>query len=229
MNTQDNSDSSDFCDSPLKKQVNKVQNISEPQYVESSMEEKERIERESKFCSPPKNTDLKRTDADFMKNSIISESSDSEEDKIVIKRCLRLNRKSNETLTKEEKQTTVSKTNYTECDREYFASSTLDKDKEKFNDAIDTIEKNINNQHLHTPKKHMNNKSKNTIISDSDTDSPHSKHSNKQSPRKEWAGPDIRLNLKDLGLNKQLGLWVESIQKKPAMSIVPVSFNCKIL
>ena len=97
---------------------------------------KKRIERESKFFSPPKNIDLKKIDADFIKTSIISESSDSEEDKIIVKRCLRLNRKSNETLTKEEKQTTVSKTNYTVCDREYFASSTLDKDKEKCNDAI---------------------------------------------------------------------------------------------
>ncbi|XP_012216049.2 recQ-like DNA helicase Blm [Linepithema humile] len=221
----DNSDSSDLCDSPLKTEISKVQNISEPYYVENSIEEKERIEREkSKSSNPSQNTNFEKKDADFIKDLVIPESSDSEEDKKNFRRCLRLNRKSNETLIKEKKQTAVSKTNFTdnECDSEYFASSStrsLDKN-ETLNDTINAVEKNIN-ERLQTPKKH--NKQKNSLISDSDADSPRSTHNSKRSPRKEWVGPDIRLNLKDLGLNKQLGSWIESIQKKPAMSIVPTT------
>lgn len=202
-----------------------MQNTSEPYYVESSMEERERIERKVKSFNPRQSTNLEKKGAGSVNtSSVIPESSDSEEDKKSARRCLRLNRKPNEIL--KEKKQTLFKTNYAEC--EYFASSStkLDKNKETLCDAINTVEKNINSEHLQTPKKH--NKQKNSILSDSDTDSVHSTHSSKRSPRKEWVGPDIRLNLKDLGLNKQLGSWIESIQKKPAMSIVPVSFNYKI-
>ncbi|EFN77228.1 Bloom syndrome protein-like protein [Harpegnathos saltator] len=63
----------------------------------------------------------------------------------------------------------------------------------------------------------------NNIISDSDSDNSFSKHSSKESPTKKWIGPDIKLNLKDLGLNKQLDPWIQSIQKKPVMSEIPAT------
>ncbi|KAL6428433.1 hypothetical protein ACFW04_008600 [Cataglyphis niger] len=85
------------------------------------------------------------------------------------------------------------------------------------------MSKGTENEHLRTPKKHINNKQKaNNLISDSDTNSPRSKYS-KGSPRKEWVGPDITLNLKDLGFNKRLNSWIESIRKEPIMSTIPIT------
>ena len=88
--------------------------------------------------------------------------------------------------------------------------------------------KNTEDKHLWTPKKCDTisiKKRKNTIISDSDTDSsPSSKYNGERLQRNNWSGPDIRLNLKDLGLNKQLGSWIEFVQQKPVMSTIPVSF-----
>ncbi|XP_071555860.1 uncharacterized protein [Temnothorax nylanderi] len=41
--------------------------------------------------------------------------------------------------------------------------------------------------------------------------------------RKTFNGPDVCSNPKDLGLNKQLGSWIEFIQRKPLMSAIPVT------
>lgn len=163
-----------------------------------------------------------------MNTSFIPESSDSEEDR-KNRKCLHLNQKPNKALIEkcEKKQSAVVSeiTCYTECNKYVtFNGSTL-LNNEKFNEVTNAAPKSIENEHLKTPKKHTSNKQKiNNIISDSDTDSPCSKYSGKGSPRKEWVGPDIRLNLKDLGFNKQLNSWIESVQKEPVMSTIPVSF-----
>lgn len=199
--------------------------MSEPYYVESSIEEKERIEKETKSSNLLQNN----TEEYSMKTSFIPESSDSEEDKKNIRKCLHLSRKPNNTLVEkdETRQPIVSEINrYTECNSKYVPcnSPTL-LNKEKPNEVTNTMSKGTENEHLRTPKKHINNKQKaNNIISDSDTDSPRSKYSSKGSPRKEWIGPDITLNLKDLGFNKRLNSWIESIRKEPIMSAIPVSF-----
>lgn len=168
---------------------------------------------------------------DSTKSSIIPESSDSEENKECVRRRLCLNRKQNKPLVEKdtEQQANGSKTNYSnDYNSEYVLSSNdtlLNKSKENFNNVIYTVPKNMENKHLRTPKKCITNRQqKNAIISDSDTDSPRSKCSIKESPKMEWVGPDIKLNLKDLGLNKQLDLWIQSVQKKPVMSVIPVSF-----
>lgn len=241
----DNSDSfsSGSCKTPFKTQANRVYDILDPYYVESSLEEKERIEKETQFSKPyyvensieekeriekgtkSSNPLLKNTEEYSANISFIPESSDSEEDRTNVKKCLQLNRKLDKVEKDEKKQAVVSEINhYTECNSKYFPSSpTLSR--EKSDGVTNAVSKNIENEHLWTPKKKniSNKQKKNNIISDSDTDSPRSKYSGKGSPRKEWVGPDIRLNLKDLGLNKQLNLWIESVRKKPVMSTIPTT------
>ncbi|XP_012061764.1 PREDICTED: Bloom syndrome protein homolog [Atta cephalotes] len=90
------------------------------------------------------------------------------------------------------------------------------------------IPKNTEDKHLWTPKKCDTisiKERKDTIISDSDVDSssPSSKYNSERLQRNNWVGPDIRLNLKDLGLNKQLGSWIELVQQKSVMSTIPIT------
>lgn len=184
------------------------------------MDEKESI---NEFSALEKNTESllilespSKSNNEFAKPSLIPESSDSEEDRKNVRRFLRLNRKPNTAVVKdEEKQTIISRTGYNlECNSEYLPSSS--------ETILDKREENIK-EHLRTPKKYISNRQqKKDIISDSD--SPRSKCSSKGSPRKEWVGPDPKVNLKDLGLNKKLGLWIESTRKKPVMSSIPVSY-----
>ncbi|XP_070154798.1 recQ-like DNA helicase Blm [Polyergus mexicanus] len=221
----DNSDSSDSCKSPFTStQANGICNISEPYYVESSIEEKERIEKEIKSS----NLLQKDTEEYSVKTSFIPKSSDSEEDKKNIRKCLHLNRKPNNALVEkdETRQAIVSEINhYTECNSKYVPSNSPTLlNKEKLDKVTNAMSKSIENEHLWTPKKHTNNKQKaSNIISDFDTDSSCSKYSGKGSPRKEWVGPDITLNLKDLGFNKRLNSWIESIRKEPVMSTIPIT------
>ncbi|XP_053978074.1 recQ-like DNA helicase Blm [Hylaeus volcanicus] len=73
-----------------------------------------------------------------------------------------------------------------------------------------------------TPRKFLKTKRKeNTVISDSDSNSPDSKNSSKGTPKKEWVGPDFKLKLKPLGLGKQLDPWIQSARGKSIMSSVP--------
>ncbi|EFN70165.1 Bloom syndrome protein-like protein [Camponotus floridanus] len=217
----DNSDSSDSCKSPFKTKANKISNVSEPYYIENSIEEKERIENEIKSS----NILQKNIEEFSMNTSFIPDSSDSEEDR-KNRKCLHLNRKPNNALIeKYEKQSAIVSeiTSNTECNK-YVPSNSPILNKEKPSEVTNVSPKNIENEHLRTPKKHTRNKQKtNNVISDSDTDSPCSKYSGKGSPRKEWVGPDVRVNLKDLGFNKQLNSWIESIQKEPVMSTIPIT------
>ncbi|KAG7204709.1 hypothetical protein KM043_005123 [Ampulex compressa] len=72
---------------------------------------------------------------------------------------------------------------------------------------------------LRTPKKYAGNTC-NTVISDSDCDSPNSKSSSKDT--KGWIGPDYKLNLKPLNLDTELDPWIRSIKTTPVMSSIPV-------
>lgn len=236
LKLQDNSNSSDSCESPLKAQLNTVHhnrtvhNTSEPYYVENSIEEMERLkkeemEKDSSFLN------LLQNSTDSARTSVIPETSDSEEDKKSVRRCLSLNRiKPNKVLVEREEAPRASAPKAScsiESNDDFTLSNSeisLNKSKENLKTAS-ASPRSMENECLRTPKKSVNNKQrKNTVISDSDTDSPRSKCSDKGSPRKEWVGPDIKLNLKDLGLNNQLNPWIQSIQKKSAMSTIPVSF-----
>lgn len=189
------------------------------------MEEKERIAKESNYPV----TDLLQNSTDSTK-SFIPESSDSEEDQKCIRRRLCLNRKLDKILAEKdtEQQINLFKASCSvDYNNEHVHSSNdtlLNKNKEICNNVA-VVPRSMESKHQQTPKKYITNKQqKNFIISDSDTDSPRSKYSSNESPRKEWVGPDIKLNLKDLGLNKQLDPWIQSVQKKPIMSVIPVSF-----
>jgi len=190
--------------------------------VKSPTEKKEKTEKESRFSN------LLQKNSDYAKICVISESSDSEEDKKNIRRSLNLNQYANKVEIKDEKQAIVSQTgHYAKWNSEDFPSSSamLKENKEKFNNT--DITPKTEDKHLWTPKKYdieSNKQEKNTTISDSDTNSPNSKYNGKKLSRKSWVNSDIRLNLKDLGLNKQLGSWIDFVQQKPIMSTIPVSF-----
>lgn len=113
---------------------------------------------------------------------------------------------------------------------QYFELQDNSDSSDSYKSPFKKIPKNTEYKHLWTPKKYdtiSNKGKKNTITSDSDTDSsyPSSKYNGKRLQRNDWVGPDIKLNLKDLGLNKQLGSWIEFVQQKPVMSTIPVSFH----
>ncbi|XP_011704648.1 PREDICTED: Bloom syndrome protein homolog isoform X1 [Wasmannia auropunctata] len=223
----DNSDSSDsFKTSPFKTRLNTVCSTMNS-YRKNPTEKKERTEKESKFSN------LLQENSDYVKTRVISESSDSEEDKKGVRKCLHLNEYPNKTEIEEEdekRQVVVSQTDhYTKWNSEYFLSNSatvLEKNNEKLHDDNDKMPKNTEDKHLWTPKKCntvSNKQEENTTISDSDIDSPSLKYNGSRLARKHWIGPDIRLNLKDLGLNKQLGSWIEFIQQKPVMSTIPIT------
>lgn len=50
-------------------------------------------------------------------------------------------------------------------------------------------------------------------------------NSPKKTPTKKWEGPDFKLNLKPLGIDKQLTSWIKSIKSTPLMASMPVSEN----
>ncbi|XP_024871655.1 uncharacterized protein LOC112454461 isoform X2 [Temnothorax curvispinosus] len=220
----DNSDTSDLSKSPLKTRPSAMESYR----VKNSIAKEERTEKES-GCS-----NVLQKNSDYMKTCVISESSDSEqEDKKDIRRRLRLNQYPNRTEMEEddEKMRVVVSQNdhYAKCSSQHSSSTSsttlLVGNKEILNDDNDIMSKD-EDERLWTLKKYniiSNKQGKDTIISDSDTDSPSPKFNGKRLPRKNWDGPDIRLNLKDLGLNKELGSWIDVIQQKPVMSTIPVT------
>ncbi|XP_078047077.1 Bloom syndrome helicase isoform X2 [Augochlora pura] len=97
--------------------------------------------------------------------------------------------------------------------------------------SLVTSQKNISNSNVKqkkavesdspkTPKKIIRHVKKDYVISDSDS-SPHFKSSYRRTPQKKWVGPDIKLNLKPLDLDKSLDPWIESAKARPIMSSIP--------
>lgn len=192
------------------------------------MEERERLERESKKQSPV----LIQKNINSSKVTIISESSESDEDRKIVKNCLRLNRRPAKALVEKDETMHTSTEEINHCSSEHSISDSvsLNETKEERNRLAGAAPRNWRNKHLQSPKRdvHNNKQQKNNRISDSDTDDSQTGYGYKESPKAKWTGPDIRLNLKDLGLNKHLGSWIELSQGKPVMSTIPVrcySFN----
>ncbi|KAG9436912.1 Bloom syndrome protein isoform X1 [Apis mellifera carnica] len=146
-------------------------------------------------------------------------SSDSEDDIIKIKRALNLNRKKFLDSSNEEQ---ISNESF-EKDKSSLDNVSLQSSKN--NSEIEIQEQIlIENDNLRTPKKCLKTKRKeNIIISDSDSNSPSFKHSSKKTPIKRWIGPDYKLNLKPLGLGKELDSWIQLAKEKPIMSSVPIT------
>lgn len=171
-----------------------------------------------------------RKNTDYAKTCVISESSDSEEDKKNFKRSLRLSQYPNGADIEEngKKHAIVSQNNcYAKCNSEHFPSSAtfLEETKEILGYDCDIMPKDTEDKHWWTLKERdTKSDEQRDLISDSDSHNSDSKYNGKKISRKNWVGPDIRLNLKDLGLNRQLSSWIESVQQKPVMSTIPVSF-----
>ena len=76
------------------------------------------------------------------------------------------------------------------------------------------------------------------VISDSESPSPKKSLSSKNStspktalaprsavsPKKEWKGPDFKVNMKPLGLDKELNVWVQTVKNNPVITATPVSY-----
>ncbi|XP_017882400.1 uncharacterized protein LOC108626313, partial [Ceratina calcarata] len=73
-----------------------------------------------------------------------------------------------------------------------------------------------------TPVKYTKERNGNIVISDSDSTLDF-KRSPKGTPTKRWIGPDLKLNLKPLGLGKELDPWIQSAKERPVMSPIPVT------
>ncbi|KYN05976.1 Bloom syndrome protein like protein [Cyphomyrmex costatus] len=225
----DNSDSSDSSNSSLETRLNTACHTKKLYHVKSSKSPtkiKEKIEKEFGFLN------LSQKDSDYMKTCVISESSDSEENRKSVGKDLHLNQDLDKTEIEDvKKHVTVSQRDCyikwnSDCSPPSSATILKKKNKEKLNDDDDIMPENTEDKHLSTPEKYnviSNKQKKNTTSSDSDTGSPSSKYNGKRLQTKNWVGPDIRLNLKDLGLNKQLSSWIEFVQQKPIMSTIPVT------
>ncbi|XP_024224893.1 Bloom syndrome protein homolog isoform X1 [Bombus impatiens] len=148
--------------------------------------------------------------------------SDSEDD-IVIKSTLSLSRKKRVLKSSSEEQMSNQSLLSTKGDKpldNVFLHTTT----ESSNMQTETQEKYlIESNSPRTPKRCSNFKKKeNIIISDSDS-SPNFKQSLKRTPTKGWIGPDFKLDLKPLGLGKQLDSWIQSTKGKPIMASVPIT------
>ncbi|XP_076626851.1 Bloom syndrome helicase [Colletes latitarsis] len=170
----------------------------------------------------PKLSMFKNTQKSKIKFLLSSDSEDNEE----VKPCLSLNRKNMKIIINDSIQESVSS---------YCSSSINKEDNVVTNTSLlispqsDVLKAEIENNTTEsdcprTPKKYMRTKRKeNIVISDSDSYSPDSKKSPQVTPKKEWVGPDFKLNLKPLGLGKQLDPWIQSAKERSIMSSVPVT------
>lgn len=171
-------------------------------------------------CEPkfPKTRNVQKSRFQFL------QSSDSEDD-IGIKPSLSLNRRNR--ILDDSKEELESDQIYPSMTKEHYAHPNISSQLTPESNAskTETEEKKIiDSDGPETPKKCLKtSKSGNIVISDSDSSSPNCKSSLKRSPRKEWVGPDFKLNLKSLGLGKQLDPWIQSAKGRPIMSSVPVS------
>ncbi|KAK2579825.1 hypothetical protein KPH14_007511 [Odynerus spinipes] len=198
-------------------------------YVEDSIEEKKRLENvEEKSLSEAK---------DICKNRIcFTDFSDSEDEKPKSQTCLRLKSTSKQRRDKDENlnmslsdihsNTTITSP---ETDNQNSFHHSISSDNTKHNLTENSMqESNVNddikvpkNDDIKIHKKIDTKKSRNVIISDSESDKSDTMESIETSPRKKWIGPDYKLNLKPLGIDKQLNYWIQSIKEQPVMSLLP--------
>ncbi|XP_015430995.1 PREDICTED: Bloom syndrome protein homolog [Dufourea novaeangliae] len=153
------------------------------------------------------------------------QSSDSEDD--IIKPHLSLNRKNK--ILNDSKQESGSSQYFPTLKRELNSlpnvSSLVSPGSDICTNEVDEKEA-IESDGPQTPRKLIRTrKRENIVLSDTDSNSPNFKSSPKGPLKNKWAGPDFKLNLKPLGLGKQLDSWIQSTKAKPVMSSVPVTKN----
>ncbi|XP_012267844.2 Bloom syndrome protein homolog [Athalia rosae] len=90
---------------------------------------------------------------------------------------------------------------------------------------VSTIKSDPGLKNLSIPQKRLLfNSTSPRVISDSDSES--CEFETKSSlPKKEWRGPDVKLDLKPLGLDSQLDPWIQMMKNKSAVSSMPSMKN----
>ncbi|CAK9804897.1 RecQ-like DNA helicase Blm [Anthophora plagiata] len=152
-----------------------------------------------------------------------SQSSDSEDD-IAIKSSLSLHRRRRIINTSNEESMSNHSSPSMKEQKSVFTSPHMPSENNGVGPTEIEEKKSTNKDGPQTPEKSFKiEKNENVIISDSDSSSPNFKRNIKRPPKKEWLGPDFKLNLKPLGLGKQLDSWIESAKRKPIMSSVPAT------
>ncbi|XP_035730274.1 Bloom syndrome protein homolog isoform X1 [Vespa mandarinia] len=227
--------SNDLSNQNTFKAQSQESNSSIVQYVEDSVEEKERLENIQKSTT----SDIK----DSCKKKIFFEQlSESEDECKKLKICLRLNNGLKQTEDKKEspeiQENPISNTDTSllpvynktatmspEINKHNSFDSYNIPEEMKHNTNENLIMENVVNQDIKDYKKRNIKKATNIIISDSDNDNSDSKETVQMTPRKKWIGPDYKLNLKPLGIDKQLISWIQSIKEKPIMSSLPGTEN----
>lgn len=99
----------------------------------------------------------------------------------------------------------------------------------RLNDNDNTQSNNVSvktEPHIQTPEKTPPTppRRSSNIIPESDSESPKFK-TKKSPPRREWQGPDFKLDLKPLGLDAQLDPWIQSMKNKSAVASMPVGLS----
>ncbi|XP_015186899.1 PREDICTED: Bloom syndrome protein homolog isoform X2 [Polistes dominula] len=168
-------------------------------YVEDSVEAKEKLKNIQNAVSPDEKTTCR-------KNIFFDRFSDSEDESIKFKTCLRLNNG----LKKIEDKGNSPKMSKVILNPSDFTASPF-----AVHNKSSVISPEMTKQNSFDIKGHNN---KNIIISDSDNENSDSKDTVEKSPKKKWIGPDYKLNLKPLGMDKQLISWIQSVKEQPVMS-----------
>nr|XP_050869431.1 recQ-like DNA helicase Blm [Vespula vulgaris] len=200
------------------------------QYVEDSIEEKERLKNIQKTSA----FDARST---YRKKIVFEQFSDSEDECTKLKTCPRLNNELKQTEDKKENlETQENLTSNADIppsavhNKTAITSPEMSK-QNSFNSHVSPEEikhntnENIVNKDTEGCNERNTKKAKNVIISDSDNDNSDSKETIQMTPRKKWIGPDYKLNLKPLGMDKQLISWIQSIKEQPIMSSLPRTEN----
>lgn len=196
--------------------------------MEDSIEEKERLKNIQKTSA----FDARST---YRKKIVFEQFSDSEDECTKLKTCPRLNNELKQTEDKKENlETQENLTSNADIppsavhNKTAITSPEMSK-QNSFNSHVSPEEikhntnENIVNKDTEGCNERNTKKAKNVIISDSDNDNSDSKETIQMTPRKKWIGPDYKLNLKPLGMDKQLISWIQSIKEQPIMSSLPVS------
>lgn len=174
------------------------------------------------------------------KNILFEQLSENEDECTKLKTCLRLNNGLKQTEDKKESQETqenlVSNTDISssavhnkivtmshEMSKQNALNSYSNPGENKHDTSGNLTMENVVNKDIKGYNKRNTEKVTNVIISDSDNDNSDSKETVQTTPRKKWVGPDYKLNLKPLGIDKQLISWIHTIKEQPIMSSLPVS------
>lgn len=203
-------------------------------YVQDSIEEKETLENVKKEASCDETNTCK-------KKICFTQSSDSEDENVKSQTHLQLK---NKVKSQEEKEDNLSVSknlsdtnisipnnhnNITPISPEIDNKNSFDHSISSKNIEHNMTENLIQNNTVNSDNKaHIVKdikKKRNIVISDSESDKSDTNYGIETSPKTKWVGPDYKLNLKPLGIDKPLNSWIQSIKEEPIMSFLPEKEN----